>query len=669
MKLVKKHIILLFLTVITYSVSGQSESLKKKIDSLIFLTEKTTGIEKAKHLVILGIMYFETDSSKYFQYLNIADKIYLAENDSKGQIEVLFRKGYYYASWVDFELASAFFHKAKDVSGKEKLFPQLGKMCYWLGMNNRRAAQYDSAFIYFTKSKDIYAKLINPVGQGMALQGIGSTYFSIGVFDSAIHNFNNSIKYFYEGDALSEVARSLYYSSICYYKLGRYDSTVQQIFRVIPIFKQYNFTSDIWNSYDILGNAFFKLKNFDDAILYYKLGLEIKENFSLSRPDINNRLPQAYSYNNIARVLNETGEYKEALQYALKSLHIKLKEGSKNDLATSYNYLGRIYKSLNISDSALYFSEKALILFNEEDNKPGQIEVLINLSEIYKSKGEIHKANYLLIDALSISQQIGSMSLIEKCAGLLSKQYEELNDFPNAFKYYKIQSLFKDSIFNKDSQTIISELQTKYKTLEKEKELQLQKEMLQRKRIQFNSLLIGGISLIFFSIIVIFLKHKTRRQKEKILLKEKEGLQKELELNNRDLVCNVSKIYTKNQVINKVARTLTKSTDSFKKANMGMIKDIIGELKQNIDETSWVEFETRFAKVHGSFYKSLDQKYPELTQSERKLCAMLKLGMSSKEIAAITITSSKSVDTSRSRLRKKLGLRNDESLFNFLNSL
>ena len=171
------------------------------------------------------------------------------------------------------------------------------------------------------------------------------------------------------------------------------------------------------------------------------------------------------------------------------------------------------------------------------------------------------------------------------------------------------------------------------------------------------------------AILFIFFLYKTKKQKEKILKHEAENLKKELELKNRELVCNVSNIYVKNQVINKVARKLSTSSGDFKSENIGMIRDIIGELKQNLDETSWKEFEIRFARVHETFYKNLDKAVPDLTNNERKLCAMLKLNMSSKEIAAITMTLPESIDTARSRLRKKFGLLKDENFSEFLNKL
>ena len=132
------------------------------------------------------------------------------------------------------------------------------------------------------------------------------------------------------------------------------------------------------------------------------------------------------------------------------------------------------------------------------------------------------------------------------------------------------------------------------------------------------------------------------------------------------MVFNVSKILTKNQVINKVAKQLMDKSENFKLSNRKLIKDIVRELKQSMDENGWHEFEIRFTQVHESFYTKLDQEFPDLTKTERKLCALLKLGMSSKEIATITMIRPESVDTARSRLRKKLGLTGEDDLCEFL---
>ena len=77
------------------------------------------------------------------------------------------------------------------------------------------------------------------------------------------------------------------------------------------------------------------------------------------------------------------------------------------------------------------------------------------------------------------------------------------------------------------------------------------------------------------------------------------------------------------------------------------------KIKQNTEKHVWEEFELHFEQVHESFYVSLNQKHPELTSRDRRLCALLKLNLNSKEIAQITGQSFKSIENARTRLRKK----------------
>jgi DNA-binding CsgD family transcriptional regulator len=80
----------------------------------------------------------------------------------------------------------------------------------------------------------------------------------------------------------------------------------------------------------------------------------------------------------------------------------------------------------------------------------------------------------------------------------------------------------------------------------------------------------------------------------------------------------------------------------------------------------WKEFETHFANVYEDFYKRLVQRHPELTPGERKLCAMLRLKLSTKEIATLTLQNPQTIDIARYRIRKKLQLSQDINLVSYL---
>lgn len=81
-------------------------------------------------------------------------------------------------------------------------------------------------------------------------------------------------------------------------------------------------------------------------------------------------------------------------------------------------------------------------------------------------------------------------------------------------------------------------------------------------------------------------------------------------------------------------------------------------LHQNVhnklDGKSWYKFNSAFSSMHENFTKNLTNKFPTITPSEIKLCSLLRLGLSNKEIASVLSQTSNSVKVSRSRLRKKL---------------
>ena len=96
------------------------------------------------------------------------------------------------------------------------------------------------------------------------------------------------------------------------------------------------------------------------------------------------------------------------------------------------------------------------------------------------------------------------------------------------------------------------------------------------------------------------------------------------------------------------------------------LQQILSKLQQQNTTNNWNEFRYYFEQVHPSFYENLEKRYPDLTIKEKRLCAFLRLGLSSKDISAITFKEVRSVESARNRLRKKLGMTPDGNLTEFL---
>jgi len=99
------------------------------------------------------------------------------------------------------------------------------------------------------------------------------------------------------------------------------------------------------------------------------------------------------------------------------------------------------------------------------------------------------------------------------------------------------------------------------------------------------------------------------------------------------------------------------------------IKDIRRNIQQNINEDdNWEKFEENFNLVYDNYMRKLTARFPDLKLNDRKLCAYLRMGLSSKEMASLLNTSTRSIETARYRLRKKLQMESGENLKDFIQS-
>lgn len=100
------------------------------------------------------------------------------------------------------------------------------------------------------------------------------------------------------------------------------------------------------------------------------------------------------------------------------------------------------------------------------------------------------------------------------------------------------------------------------------------------------------------------------------------------------------------------------------------IQSIRKSIQTNLNEDdNWEKFEENFNLVYDGYMRKLISRYPDLSKSDRKLCAYLRMGLSSKEMASLLNTSVRSIETARYRLRKKLNLCNGENLTYFIQEL
>ena len=158
-----------------------------------------------------------------------------------------------------------------------------------------------------------------------------------------------------------------------------------------------------------------------------------------------------------------------------------------------------------------------------------------------------------------------------------------------------------------------------------------------------------------------------KNEKEIVALKN-EKLEAEIRYKNKEVASASMHLVKKGELITKMKdelQRLTKSTDNEK--SMDSFKKMIKTLGEDDKmDKDWEHFAQHFDKVHSDFVVGLKEKHPTITPNELKLCAYLRMNLSTKEIAQLMNISVRGVEISRYRLRKKLGIQSETNLFDYL---
>jgi ligand-binding sensor domain-containing protein/DNA-binding CsgD family transcriptional regulator len=158
-----------------------------------------------------------------------------------------------------------------------------------------------------------------------------------------------------------------------------------------------------------------------------------------------------------------------------------------------------------------------------------------------------------------------------------------------------------------------------------------------------------------------------KSEKEVVKLRN-EKLESEIEFKNTELASTAMHLVQKEEFLLKIKEELQHLNKNGKeKSEPGELKKILRILseEEKLNE-EWEQFSVHFDKVHGDFLIKLKEKYPALKPHELKLCAYLRMNLSSKEIARLMSISVRGVEISRYRLRKKLQIPTEINLFQFL---
>lgn len=141
----------------------------------------------------------------------------------------------------------------------------------------------------------------------------------------------------------------------------------------------------------------------------------------------------------------------------------------------------------------------------------------------------------------------------------------------------------------------------------------------------------------------------------------------ERDLINRELSVSAIYISQKNKILGLIRKELNRQFRIKNQLTRNEATGILETIDQSIHfENEWFRIKPQFERLHPGYFDRLRKKFPHLTPNDHKLCALLRMNLSTREMAQILKITAPSTEISRIRLRKKLDLRKNENLTQFI---
>lgn len=528
----------------------------------------------------------------------------------------------------------------------------------------------------------VYKNIRDEAGQANASRMIGTTYEFLGDYPQALKYYLAALQIFEKQKDTVHTADGYNNIANVFLKEHKDSTALEYYIEALQLLgnqadKAYNNMTQLAND---LGIYYKNNNKYEKAIYYFKKALSYANN-----------IPGEYSSHAITMVLINMGEvfdnkndFKQALYYNQQAFVLADKSKNKLLLGLSYENYARIFKSMDSLNRSNQYYEKAASVFIEM-NLQSRLGMIYNsLSENYQQLNDFSLAHKYASMALDLSKKEDLPLTAENALKNLVTINKKIGQYKQALSFQKQLQNLKDTLLNKEKINEVSKLEILYETEKKQEEikmLMLQKE----KEITLRYLLLGSI---LFVIIIGAMAYRTQRIRlrkdrqihasQKELMDERfkniqiheQQLQNEIDNKNKELTTNSLNFIQKNQLLEDLRnniRDIRKNAGEQVANQLARLNHLISQ-SFNLDK-GWDEFHLYFENVHDLFFKELSSRFPGLTNKDLRLCALLKLNLSSKEIATLTGISPSSVKMARYRLRKKLGLDSEEDLVAFFINL
>jgi tetratricopeptide (TPR) repeat protein len=559
-------------------------------------------------------------------------------------------------------------------STKAQLWKNISAIHWFSGRLDSANNTTDSALHYYHKAGDTIE-----YGNTLNLKGLVAWHSAS--YDSALSSFGKAYTVFTQVPDSDGMMIVLANMAIIYYQLGDYDSAMALLTTVTPYNESKGRNQALADNYTNLAIILGVQKDMGKSLYYKRRSLDMSILLEDQRAILLSLANLGTHFYNDSRYDSSHYYNKQALQLAV-TLGDKLTEGFLyNNMAETFIALGNYFAA----DTCV----KKAISIREYLNDPLGLGISYRIYGILlESKGRTAEALPYFEKALALAKQIGSKEQQMNVNEQLYETYTKRGEFKKALEYKQAAGVLRDSLFSQAQNERIQRLQIRYESMQKDKalleqELKLVKLQYENRTTKFRLYFIVVLALFGMILLVLYGLYQRRKAEQEAIKREKENeinlltmqkaeleqkrLEDEIVYKNKEITTLALMLSDKRNMVLEIEQqvhALLEYSQSEVNQKLGqLLKDL--RIRRTMErETS--DFESYIDEVCNGFFIKLQERFPAMSQSEKRLAALLRMNLSSKEIAGILNISPKSVDMGRYRLRKKLGLETEEGLYESL---
>ena len=385
----------------------------------------------------------------------------------------------------------------------------------------------------------------------------------------------------------------------------------------------------------------------------------------------------ASSYGNIAMCHYDLEENELSIRELERSLHLFRTIGDGEGESETLNNIALPYIELGQYGKALDYLEASLDLFKEINDTRQMSIMLYNIGSVKQEQGKIREAQVYYEEAYALDKQhkipFAAMDYHLNMHGI----FADKGDFETALDHFYTFTELRDSMFDERKTRTVKELEFRYDSEKKEQELYESAQELKlanrEKQLTLTRAVVAILVLVVLAVVLGFIIYRNRinhrknlviAQKEEEITRIKlEAAREKLAENNVKLEEFTRNLLEKNWLISQMEEQIgeLKDQNHEEEAAKGRKLEELMKLKI-LTEEDWQQYKALFTGVYPDFLPMLAEKYSFLTEGEKRFLMLLKLGVTGKEMAGILGVSQGSIRVNRYRIRKKMGLGEEEKL-------